>query len=123
MKVAYWKITPMEGIRLDTAGIGGEAFGLEAEFAGDVIRLWLKGRLDTLTAPELLTFFEKAAAENEIHGIVADCASLDYISSAGLRVLLIMQKRCDMGVTVRNVNESVREILEQTGFDAILHLE
>ncbi len=123
MKVAYWKVTPMEGVRLDTAGIGGDEFGLEAEFAGDVLQLWLKGRLDTLTAPELLTFFEKAAAENEIRGVVADCASLDYISSAGLRVLLMMQKRCDRGVTVRNVNETVREILEQTGFDAILRLE
>ena len=123
MKVAYWKITPIEGIRLDTAGVGGEDFGLEAEFAGDVIHLRLRGRLDTLTAPELLSFFEKAAAENEIHGVVADCASLDYISSAGLRVLMMMHRRCGMGVTIRNVNKTVQEILEQTGFDSILHLE
>jgi len=70
-----------------------------------------------------LSFFEKAAAENEIHGVVADCASLDYISSAGLRVLMMMQRRCGMGVTIRNVNKTVQEILEQTGFDSILHLE
>ena len=123
MKAAYWKITPLEGIKLDTAGVGREDFGVEAEFAGDVVRLWLKGRLDTLTAPELLTFFNKTAAENEIHGVVADCASLEYISSAGLRVLMIMQKRCDMGVTVRNVNKTVQEIMEQTGFDSVLHFE
>ena len=123
MKVAYWKITPIEGIKLNTEGIGGDDFGLEAEFAGDVLHFRLRGRLDTLTAPELLSFFEKAAAENEIHGVVADCASLDYISSAGLRVLLIMHKRCDMGVAVQNVNMTVREIMEQTGFDSLLYLD
>ena len=123
MKVAYWKITPIEGIKLNTEGIGGDDFGLEAEFAGDVLHFRLRGRLDTLTAPELLSFFEKAAAENEIHGVVADCASLDYISSAGLRVLLIMHKRCDMGVAVQNVNTTVREIMEQTGFDSLLYLD
>ena len=54
---------------------------------------------------------------------MADCASLDYISSAGLRVLMMMHRRCGMGVTIRNVNKTVQEILEQTGFDSILHLE
>lgn len=51
-----------------------------------------------------------------------DCASLDYISSAGLCALLMMQKKCEKGVTVRNVNEIVKEILEQTGFDSILNV-
>ena len=123
MKVAYWKITPIKGTKLDTVEIGGENFGLEAEFTGDVIHLKLRGRLDTLTAPKFLAFFEKASTKNEIHGVVADCASLEYISSAGLRVLLIMHKRSDKGVTVRNVNKTVQEIMEQTGFDSILNLE
>ena len=50
-----------------------------------------------------------------------DCSRLEYISSAGLRVLLIMHKACTGGVSLHGENESVREILEQTGFDSIFH--
>ena len=50
-----------------------------------------------------------------------DCHALDYISSAGLRVLLIMQKQ--HGVKLAGVNSTVTEILETTGFDSILEME
>ena len=49
-----------------------------------------------------------------------DCHDLDYISSAGLRVLLIMQKGCENGVMIAEINEVISEILEQTGFDQVL---
>ena len=45
------------------------------------------------------------------------------MESAGLRVLLIMQKGCDNGVIIAEINEMIREILEQTGFDQILAVE
>ena len=50
-----------------------------------------------------------------------DCSRLEYISSAGLRVLLIMHKACTGGVTLYGKTEAVEEILEQTGFDSIFH--
>ena len=50
-----------------------------------------------------------------------DCGRLDYISSAGLRVLLIMHKACKDGVSLHDENEVVSEILSQTGFDSIFH--
>ena len=85
--------------------------------------LALGGRLDTLTAPEL---------EGEIEGIkegleelVFDFSELEYISSAGLRVLLAAQKimntQGEMKVT--NVNETINEIFEVTGFSDILTIE
>ena len=49
------------------------------------------------------------------------CNHLDYISSAGLRVLLIMHKACKGGVSLHGENEVVSEILSQTGFDSIFH--
>ena len=52
----------------------------------------------------------------------AEPAITSLISSAGLRALLMMQKRCEQGVTIRNINEVVKEILGQTGFDSILHI-
>lgn len=80
----------------------------------------LEGRLDTVTAPEL----EKALQEimPELTELTLDFAALDYISSAGLRVLLsaqkVMNKQGEM--TLTNVNEAVMEIFEVTGFTDIL---
>lgn len=54
--------------------------------------------------------------------MTVDCSHLDYISSAGLRVLLIMHKVYTGGVTLCGANEVVTEILSQTGFDSILKI-
>ncbi len=87
---------------------------------GETFRVSLSGRVDTITAPELLKAWEAEANAHRISAVEVDCSALDYISSAGLRVLLMMQKKCKKGVTVRNINEIVKEILKQTGFDSIL---
>ena len=123
MQYAYWKITPIAGKQLDTTGTAGESFSMKAEIAGETMTIQLQGRLDTLTAPGLLSFYEKTAAEHPISEVVIDCTKLDYISSAGLRIFLIMRKASKNGVRVRGVNAAVREIMEQTGFDSILYLE
>ena len=52
--------------------------------------------------------------------LAVDCCSLDYVSSAGLRVFMIMRKACQGAVTLTSPNEYVTEIIEQTGFDTIL---
>lgn len=70
---------------------------------------------------ELLEVYEKREAAGGIRKVRVDCHTLDYISSAGLRVLLIMQKQ--HGVKLVAVNSVVKEILETTGFDSILEME
>lgn len=82
--------------------------------------LALEGRLDTATAPELEK--ELGNLTSEITALTFDLAKLEYISSAGLRVLLSARKRMvDRGtMTVTNVNETVMEIFEVTGFSDIL---
>lgn len=80
----------------------------------------LSGRLDTMTAPEL----ETALAE-ELPGIqelTLDFSELDYISSAGLRVLLSAQKQMNKqgSMKLTGVNETIMEIFEVTGFSDIL---
>ena len=121
-RYAYWKITPIAGKQLDTTGSKSDNFDVKAELDGEKLSLQMFGRLDTLTAPALIAFFEKTAGENTVREVDVDCAALDYISSAGLRALLMMHKKSEKGVTVRNINEVVKEILEQTGFDSILHV-
>ena len=90
---------------------------------GSVLTLAISGRLDTMTSPQ----FEKVI-QSELDGIselIIDFVDLDYISSAGLRVLLSAQKSMNKKgkMTVKNVNETVKEILEVTGFIDILTIE
>lgn len=90
---------------------------------GSVLTVALEGRLDTRTAPEL-----DAAVKASIEGItdlVFDLTGLEYISSAGLRVLLSSQKTMNKQGTmvVKNVNEDVNDIFEVTGFSEILTIE
>ena len=81
------------------------------------------GRLDTLTAPEL----EQTIKENldGITSLTMDLADLEYVSSAGLRVLLSAQKAMNAQgeMKVCHVNETIMEIFEVTGFSDILTIE
>ena len=90
---------------------------------GNALTLTLKGRLETTTAPAL-----EAVVINELGGVdslTLDLSDLDYISSAGLRVLLRAQKTMNLqgAMVVTNVGETVREIFEITGFSDILTIE
>ena len=84
------------------------------------VRIGLEGRLDTTTAPELEKELEGTL--NGITELTLDFAELAYISSAGLRVLLSAQKVMNRqgSMKVTNVNETIMEIFEVTGFTDIL---
>lgn len=90
---------------------------------GEVLTLALEGRLDTTTSPALEEEF-KTSSEG-MKSVVFDFEKLEYISSAGLRVLLAAQKTMNRQGTMKvtHVNESIREILEVTGFVDILTIE
>ena len=83
----------------------------------------IEGRLDTTTAPKL-----EAELKQSVSGViklVLDFASLDYLSSAGLRVLLAAQKVMNRQgeMVIRNVNKTISEIFEITGFSDVLTIE
>ena len=90
---------------------------------GNALTIALEGRLDTTTAPEL----EQALKESldSAQELIMDFSKLDYISSAGLRVLLSAHKtmRSKGGMKVVNVNEIVKEVFDVTGFADILDIE
>ena len=83
----------------------------------------LEGRLDTVTAPELEK--ELKASLDGISELTLDFEKLDYISSAGLRVLLSTQKVMTKqgALKIVHVNETIMEIFEVTGFTDILTIE
>lgn len=90
---------------------------------GSSLTLNLKGRLDTTTAPELEA--ELNANVEGVTDLVFDFAELEYISSAGLRVLLAAQKIMNRqgNLTVKNANSDIKEVFEITGFSDILNIE
>lgn len=89
---------------------------------GSAVTLSLAGRLDTATAPQLEEALKDIGGASEL---VLDLAELDYLSSAGLRVLLTAQKLMNQQgkLTVRHVNETIMEIFEITGFADILTIQ
>ena len=90
---------------------------------GTTLTIALEGRLDAVTAPQLEG--ELRAAVDGITDLILDLEKLDYISSAGLRVLLSAQKiMVNQGrMTIRGVNPEVMEIFEVTGFVGVLNIE
>ena len=96
---------------------------IDKQLNGSELTLALNGRLDTTTAPEL-----EAVIKENITGVtnlVMDFAGLEYLSSAGLRVILSAQKTMNKqgDMVIRNVNETINEVFEITGFIDILTIE
>ncbi len=87
------------------------------------LTLALEGRLDTVTAPELET--ELKASLEGVTGLILDFEKLEYVSSAGLRVLLSAHKQMSKqgSMKLTHVCETIREIFEVTGFQDILTVE
>jgi len=96
---------------------------INSQMNGTTLEIALEGRLDTMTAPELEAELQKTMGGAE--SLVMDFSKLDYISSAGLRVLLSAHKAMSTkgGMKVKNVNEIVQEVLDVTGFSDILTIE
>ena len=90
---------------------------------GKKLEIALEGRLDTTTAPQLEE--SVVGSVDGIETLVFDIAELEYISSAGLRVLLAAQKIMNKqgSMVVKNVSEVIQEIFEVTGFSDILTIE
>ena len=84
----------------------------------------LEGRLDTNTSPQLEEFANDLF-NNGKNQIVVDMAECDYVSSAGLRVIVAMQKRAVNGgsLVFKNVQSDVMDVFNMTGFSKILTIE
>ena len=90
---------------------------------GTTLEIALEGRLDTLTAPELEAKLKETMDSAEV--LILDFSKLEYISSAGLQLLLSAHKAMSSkgGMKVTNVNEIVQEVFDMIGFSDILTIE
>ena len=84
----------------------------------------ISGNIDTVTAPELDTKLQENLSD--VKDLILDFAAVDYISSAGLRVILMANQQledADGTMTIKNANDDVRDVFEMTGFDSLLNLD
>lgn len=90
---------------------------------GGKLIIEIEGRLDTSTAPQLEVEIRKSL--EGINELVFDFSNLQYISSAGLRVLLLAQKIMNKqgNLTVKNANQTIKEVFDVTGFADVLNVE
>ena len=96
---------------------------IEKIMNGTAATLKIIGRLDTTTAPELEAAIDGCAAG--LKDLVLDCSALEYVSSAGLRVILKAQKLMNAqgSMKLTQVNETIMEVFDITGFADILTIE
>ena len=96
---------------------------IEKMMNGTAAELKIVGRLDTTTAPELEATIDSCAAQSK--ELVLDCSALEYVSSAGLRVILKAQKLMNAqgSMKLTHVNETIMEVFDITGFADILTIE
>ena len=96
---------------------------IEKSQNGNELTIKLSGRLDTITAPNLEA--ELKSCLEGIDNLVFDLAELEYVSSAGLRTLLMAQKTMNKQgeMKIIHVSEAVMEVFEVTGFSDILTIE
>lgn len=93
---------------------------IRKESTDTTLLVMVEGRLDTTTAPQLEQ--ELSDSLDHVTDLILDFSGLEYLSSAGLRVLLGAQKRMNQqgSMIVRNVNQIIMEVFDITGFSGIL---
>ena len=88
---------------------------------GSCLKFALEGRLDTKSAPEFEAEIKKGL--DDVETLIIDMAKLDYVSSAGLRVIMFAKKQMkNKEMIIENVNEGIMEVFEMTGFADILDI-
>ena len=88
-----------------------------------VLTIAVEGSIDTVTSSD----FENNVinALDDATKLIIDFEKVDYVSSAGLRTILLLNEKMDElnGMVIKNINEDVREVFEMTGFDELLNIE
>ena len=88
---------------------------IEKNRQGDCLELKLIGWLDTVTSPVLDD--ELNALDETVTSLVFDCGELEYISSAGLREIVVAYKKMNGDLTLKNVSEDIMNVIRMTGLD------
>ncbi len=114
----YWAIT-LDGARWqheECSPRSHHPFAMRYALEHGTFRLTLEGRLDSISAPQVLSAWETEKATRAIDGVSVECSGLTYVSSAGARVLLDIREQCSRGMEFSGASPAVAGILSQHGF-------
>jgi anti-anti-sigma factor len=115
-----WKMTAAEE-KTATTRQTANGLNIQYSYTKETLYVSLNGRLDTLSAPELMELMDELYEKEPFSELVLDLENLEYLSSTGLRVFLMMAKRLGSEhLFVDNSNALVREIFETTGFTEVV---
>lgn len=98
---------------------------IEIKKEGEIFVVELEGRMDTNTSPDFQKELEDYYSK-EGFNLILDFDKLDFVSSAGLRVLLLIQKKAKAlsgKLVIKNVKPEIKEVFDMTGFSDILTIE
>ena len=103
--------------------VGGGSMAIRKELKDQSLTVSLEGRIDSVTAPELEK--ELMSATDSIRELILDFAEIDYVSSAGLRMIVALQKRMNQqgSLVILNVRPEIISILEVTGLYKLLNIQ
>ena len=122
LDMEYWTLTV--GRRHGSRVINTDSRGcaIDKKTGKGFVYFSITGRLDTISSPNLLSSYEESLEEGPIEKITIDCKNLEYISSAGIRVIFIMLKRLKNpnDLILKNVPDQVMDILEATSLADII---
>ncbi|MBQ4401009.1 MAG: STAS domain-containing protein, partial [Synergistaceae bacterium] len=122
--MCYYVMTTRKTKSSSASNPPGQKFTAQSTMSGGTLSFHISGRLDTISAPKLLDMFRERQKENNFQAVEINMSDLDYISSAGLRVLMIMFKALPPGgFRMFSIKPTVQEILQTTGFDSLLRNE
>ena len=115
-----WKLTATED-KTTVSHQTANGLNIQYSYHADTLNVALNGRLDTLSAPELMELLDNLSAKESFIKLVIDLEKLEYLSSTGLRVFLMMAKRMGSdNLFVDNANKLVRDIFDTTGFTDVV---
>ena len=115
-----WKMTAIDE-KVEMSHQIAEGMDIRYQCSKETAQIALSGRLDTLSAPKLMEFLDTLSQKNQFNQMVFDLEKLEYLSSTGLRVFLMMAKRLGSeNLFVDNANEFVHEIFDTTGFSEVV---
>lgn len=121
--VNVWKLTVNPDFVSENPGSPEKNFSLQTKQDGEILSFILTGRMDSLSAPLLLDAWEKESVAQTVQKVIIDCNNLQYVSSAGLRVLMMIKKALpEAPLVLMNVNRPVKEILVTTGFIGLFEI-
>ncbi|MBQ7564586.1 MAG: STAS domain-containing protein [Lachnospiraceae bacterium] len=119
-KMTFWELTVADNTAAEPIAANNLPFEVKSSVKDGTLEVSIQGRMDTITAPELLQQFQNAGTD--IKAIHVDVSRMPYVSSAGLRVFLMMCKSLENKdhFKLSGMSKEVREIFETTGFDQLL---